>query len=332
MIAAGSPGVSRSIRKTNTATIAITGMSPAASRDVGEHRCARPRQQRRDRERRRRQLAAASCSMFQNTGAGRHDDAVDVLARRRPAGTTGRAECASDTRPRAPAPPRRSPSAWPDRSRARSRRAASPSPRRRASRTVALSQPALRKPVDHRVEDVGRHPGRQERVPAAGSRRVLLGAARDQRLPVHRLHVDLEAGLLQQRLGDRRQVGQHLQVGRLHQHDRRAVVAGLLQQLLRLVEVGLEQPVHALVGRERRAADEQRLADLVVLRVADHRLEEVLLVEARTTTPGGPSELSNGLAVVLKRNAYWLPSGFQSTSLMLASLRRSAAGRAAAAR
>ena len=54
------------------------------------------------------------------------------------------------------------------------------------------------------------------------------------RLPVHRLHVDLEAGLLHQRLGDRREVGQHVQVGRVHEHDRRAVVAGLLQQLLRL--------------------------------------------------------------------------------------------------
>ena len=69
------------------------------------------------------------------------------------------------------------------------------------------------------------------------------------------------------------------EVGRMHQHDRRAVVAGLLQQRLRLVEVGLEQPVHALLGGQRRAADEQRLAGLVVVGIADHRLQEVLLVE-----------------------------------------------------
>ena len=85
------------------------------------------------------------------------------------------------------------------------------------------------------------------------------------RLPVHRLHVDLEAALFQQRFGHRREVGQHLQVGRMQQHDRRAVVAGFLQQRLRLGEVGLEQAVHALGRRERRAADEHRLAHLVVL-------------------------------------------------------------------
>ena len=86
-----------------------------------------------------------------------------------------------------------------------------------------------------RVHHVGGDPGGQEGVPAAGVGRVLLGAARDQRLPIHRLHVDLEAGLLHQRFRHRRQVGQHLQVGRVHQHDRRAVVAGFLQQLLRLL-------------------------------------------------------------------------------------------------
>ena len=73
---------------------------------------------------------------------------------------------------------------------------------------IALSQPALRKPADDRIDDVDRRPGGEEGVPAAGVRRVLLGAARDQRLPVHRLHVDLEAGLLQQRLRDRREVGE----------------------------------------------------------------------------------------------------------------------------
>ena len=65
----------------------------------------------------------------------------------------------------------------------------------------------------------------------------------------------------------------------MHEHDRRAVVARLLEELARLREVRLEQALHALVGGERGAADEHRLADLVVGRIADDRVEEVLLVE-----------------------------------------------------
>jgi len=42
----------------------------------------------------------------------------------------------------------------------------------------------------------------------------------------------------------------------------------------RMVDVG-----HALVAAQRRAADVDRLADLVVFRIADRGLEEVLLAE-----------------------------------------------------
>jgi hypothetical protein len=38
MIAAGSPGVSRSIRKTNTATISITGIVPSSRRAAASRR------------------------------------------------------------------------------------------------------------------------------------------------------------------------------------------------------------------------------------------------------------------------------------------------------
>ncbi len=114
-------------------------------------------------------------------------------------------------------------------------------------------------------------------MPAALVRRVLLGAARHQRLPVHRLHLDLEASSLHHRLGDGGEVGQHRQVGRLHQHDRRAVVACLLQKLLGLGGVAVQHAGHAGVARQRRAADERRFADLVPFRVADGGLEEVLL-------------------------------------------------------
>ena len=54
--------------------------------------------------------------------------------------------------PRAPARPRRSPSAWPDRSRGRSRRAASRSRASHGQPNSALSQLALRKPVEDRIE------------------------------------------------------------------------------------------------------------------------------------------------------------------------------------
>src|SRR3989442_15282149 len=105
------------------------------------------------------------------------------------------------------------------------------------------------------IEYIGRHPRGQERVPAAGRWRVLLGAARDERLPVHRLHVDLEARALQQRLGHGREVGQHGEVGRVHEHDRRAIVSGLLQQRPRLSDVRLDEEagVEALPRLERRA-------------------------------------------------------------------------------
>src|SRR3712207_6954783 len=48
------------------------------------------------------------------------------------------------------------------------------------------------------------------------------------------------------------------EVGRVHEHDRRAVVAGLLQEVARLLEVRLEQPFHALLGTERRAAEDRK--------------------------------------------------------------------------
>ena len=66
-------------------------------------------------------------------------------------------------------------------------------------------------------------------------------------------------------------------VGRLHQHDRRAVVAGLLQQRLGLLEVRLDQHAVGRFDRIGRAADEGGGADLVVFGLAHRRLEVVLL-------------------------------------------------------
>jgi hypothetical protein len=64
----------------------------------------------------------------------------------------------------------------------------------------------------------------------------------------------------------------------VHQQDGRAVVAGLLQERLRGLRVGLDQHLAALVGGEGGAADEHGGAGLVVLRVADDGVEEVLLL------------------------------------------------------
>ena len=110
-------------------------------------------------------------------------------------------------------------------------------------------------------------------------RRFLLGASRDQRLPIHVLHVDLESGPFHKRLGNGREVGQYLQVRRMHEHDGGAVVAGFLQKLLRLGEIRLQQPVHAFGRAKRSAADEHFQTRLVILRVPHGRLEEILLVE-----------------------------------------------------
>jgi len=60
-----------------------------------------------------------------------------------------------------------------------------------------------------RIGDVDRDPRGEEGMPAAGIRRVLFGTARDQGLPVHGLHVDLETGLLHERFRHRGQVGEH---------------------------------------------------------------------------------------------------------------------------
>ena len=181
---------------------------------------------------------------------------------------------------RASAPPRRSPSAWPDRSRARSRRAASPSVSSQGQPNIALSQPALTKPVitGLRMSAETQEVMKAFQPPGLGG--LLLGAARDDRLPVHRLHVDLEAGLLHQ-LTSRPARGWSARAGRSSASARPACRRSPLPSGARAPSgsSNSSRPCHALVGGERGAADEHRLADLVVGRVADHRVEEVLLVE-----------------------------------------------------
>src|SRR5262245_4148469 len=68
-----------------------------------------------------------------------------------------------------------------------------------------------------RAGDVVRLPRGQEHVPAALSRGVFLRAAPAERLPVHRLQVDLEARLPQQLRGHVGKLLDRRQVGGLHQ-------------------------------------------------------------------------------------------------------------------
>ncbi len=89
-------------------------------------------------------------------------------------------------------------------------------------------------------------------------------------------------------------------------HDRRAVIARLLEAAPSTGEVAAHQPVHAGIGFQRRAADEHGVAGLVILVVADHALQEVLLVEgvlaARRTF-----SLSKGGTTVFQRKTYCAP-------------------------
>ena len=68
-------------------------------------------------------------------------------------------------------------------------------------------------------------------------------------------------------------------VGLVHQHDRRAVVARLGQELPGLGGIARELVLPAPRRLQRRAAGEQRLALLVELGIADIGVEEILLVQ-----------------------------------------------------
>src|SRR4029453_9442392 len=76
-----------------------------------------------------------------------------------------------------------------------------------------------------------------EEIPAALSRRFFLSPTRCERTPIHRLYLYVDTDLLQQLRRHQRSVVQNWNVGRLHQDNRFAIVAGFLHELLRLVKV-----------------------------------------------------------------------------------------------
>ncbi len=69
--------------------------------------------------------------------------------------------------------------------------------------------------VDQRIDNIGTGPKREEHVPAAFGGRLLAGAATHDGLPVHRLQIDLEAGLTQQLGGNDGMRFQDADVGRM---------------------------------------------------------------------------------------------------------------------
>ena len=107
--------------------------------------------------------------MFQNTGAGAVSMPSTFLRMTRAQIPLPERNVRHDLRPRAPAPPRRSPSAWPGSvSRAKSSRSFSISASH-GQPNIALSQADVHEAGEDRIGDVGRHPGGQEGVPAAGA-------------------------------------------------------------------------------------------------------------------------------------------------------------------
>ncbi|MCY1227568.1 hypothetical protein D9M72_398440 [compost metagenome] len=143
----------------------------------------------------------------------------------------------------------------------------------------ALLAIARERREEHRVHVVGNAPAGDEQVPAALVDRVFLGAARDQRGPVHRLHVDVEAGLLEQLRHHRRKLVEHCEVGRVHQHHGLAVIPCLLEQRLGLFELRLAGEVARLVGGEGRAAGVDGRAAVVQLLVHQLGAHQRLLVD-----------------------------------------------------
>src|SRR5437879_7307456 len=137
--------------------------------------------------------------------------------------------------------------------------------------------PARDARVHRRVDDVGGDPPSEEDVPAALSGRVLLGPAGDDRRPVHRLPVDREADLRHQLARHERRAVDQRDVGRVERDDRPPVVPRRLHEPGRSLEV-------LATGRAGRRlpgppAGEERRARPVKPRLADDRLEVLLLVD-----------------------------------------------------
>ena len=134
-----------------------------------------------------------------------------------------------------------------------------------------------------RIGDRQTGPGCAEGIPAALVRRLARGAAGDQRGPVHRGVVDVDADLLEHRSRHLRDLLQCRLVGRRHQQHRFALVAALADQPLGLFYVARAgERVHAgHVGHGAADGEEacRQLAEIGLF--ADDRGEKLALVDRR---------------------------------------------------
>ena len=113
--------------------------------------------------------------------------------------------------------------------------------------------------------------------PCAGG--SFLARRETHRAPVHRLHVDVEPGLAHAWISTW-VAGVMVSWSVAAQNgDRLALVAGLLEQLQRLLRVVVLEHGAAGIAGQRRAAHDQAVAHLVVLGIADDGAQEVLLVD-----------------------------------------------------
>lgn len=137
--------------------------------------------------------------------------------------------------------------------------------------------------VQHRIvkrrHDFRHNPVGEEHVPATLSHRLLRGAASDERLPVHGLKFDVEARTPQR---SRRHDGLGLDghdVGWLKDDNGSSVVTGLLEECLCAFHIARAgQAFRTGQCFKRRTAAEDGAADGVVVRIADQRVENILLV------------------------------------------------------
>ena len=203
---------------------------------------------------------------------------------------------------RGPARPRRAPWPWPGRSRGRRRRAASPSPGRWASRTTPCRRCATSRssrsdsacrPTTEKVWKTFQPPW------SAGSFLVRRVTSVCQSIDCMSTlkpacsSSDLVTGAMLVSTG---------KVGRLHQHDRRAVVARFLEKRLGLLEVGLDQQAVLALDAVGRAAGEGRRCRPCSTRGSPTvALRIVLLAASPAAPPGGSSDCRTAWYRWLKR-------------------------------
>src|SRR3989442_5335013 len=105
--------------------------------------------------------------------------------------------------------------------------------------------------------------------PAAFFHWLFRRSARNQRAPVPGLQFDIEAELAQHFRGEQRLRLDDRLIGRRDDDDLLALVAGFLDELLRLFEVALALHwARANLARKRRAAREIGIAGMADLRIA----------------------------------------------------------------